>query len=141
MANFYVEYIDKDGNRQRLELDDLLPHEAQIMHGYFRKAAISNEHILAFGCAWNCRDRRGEDAAETHAEVKEITASMFEAATGDKPVNDDLERSNCDKAGQPGHFMCGWCEEENLPMFMVDSKYARKQEELVKEKEVNTRKQ
>jgi hypothetical protein len=136
MGKFYIEYSDANGVRQKLELNNLLPHEAQIMHGYFRKAAKSNAHILAFGCAWDCRDRRGEDAAETHAVThKVITASMFEAATGDKPVNDDLERSNCDKAGQPGHFMCGWCEEENLPMFMVDSKYARKQEEMVKEKE------
>lgn len=136
MGKFYVEYSDANGVRQKLELHNLLPHEAMLMHGVIRKAVKSNEHIHAFGCAWSCQDRgRGEDAAETHTEVKEITASMFEAATGDKPVNDDLERSNCDKAGQPGHFMCGWCEEENLPMFMVDSKYARKQEEMVKEKE------
>jgi hypothetical protein len=136
MANFYVEYIDNNGVRQKLELNNLMLHEAKILHMEIRKAAKSNEHILAFGCAWDCRDRRGEDAAETHAEThKVITAEMFEVATGDKPVNDDLERSNCDKAGQPGHFMCGWCKEENLPMFMADSKYARKQEEMVKEKQ------
>lgn len=71
---------------------------------------------------------------ETTVPKKEITAAMFEAATGDKPVNDDLERSNCDKAGEFGHFFCGWCEEENLPMFMADPKYARKQEEKAAER-------
>jgi hypothetical protein len=59
---------------------------------------------------------------------KEITAEMFLAATGYPPENDDLERSNCAMAGAMGHFNCGWCEEENLPIFAVDSKYARRQE-------------
>jgi hypothetical protein len=59
---------------------------------------------------------------------KEITVEMFLAATGYAPENDDLERSNCRMAGAIGHFHCGWCEEENLPIFAVDSKYARKQE-------------
>jgi len=59
---------------------------------------------------------------------KKITAKAFKAATGHAPENDDLERSNCRMAGAVGHFYCGWCEEENLPIFMVDGKYARKQE-------------
>lgn len=48
-----------------------------------------------------------------------ITAEYFKEATGYEPTNDDLERCNCDKAGEPGHFGCGWCEEKNLPYFMV----------------------
>ena len=48
-----------------------------------------------------------------------ITEEMFEAATGDKPVNDDLERCNCTKAGEPGHYMCGWNHYANLPVFMA----------------------
>lgn len=38
-----------------------------------------------------------------------ITKKIFEAATGDKPVQDDLERCNCKNSGKEGHFSCGWC--------------------------------
>ena len=48
-----------------------------------------------------------------------ITAEQFKEATGTEPVNDDLERSNCPKAGTLGHQDCGWCENKNLPNFMV----------------------
>jgi hypothetical protein len=48
-----------------------------------------------------------------------ITAEQYEQATGDKPENDDLERCNCERAGQPGHYFCGWNTKENLPVFMV----------------------
>lgn len=49
----------------------------------------------------------------------EITAEMFREATGHEPIQDDLERSNCPKAGQVGHNDCGWDEHHNLPRFMV----------------------
>jgi len=48
-----------------------------------------------------------------------ITAEQFEQATGYKPENDDLDRCNCDRAGQPGHSSCGWNKKENLPVFMT----------------------
>jgi hypothetical protein len=38
-----------------------------------------------------------------------ITAEIFEQKTGRKPTDDDLERANCGKAGQIGHWACGWC--------------------------------
>jgi len=47
-----------------------------------------------------------------------ITAEEFEKRTGRPPIEDDLERSNCPKAGQPGHSSCGWNAERDLPMFM-----------------------
>ena len=46
-----------------------------------------------------------------------ITADKFKEATGLDPENDDLERCNCEKAGEPGHYCCGWCE-HNKPVFM-----------------------
>lgn len=46
-----------------------------------------------------------------------VTRSQFKAATSFSPEQDDLERCNCDKAGQLGHFMCGWDEKRNLPNF------------------------
>ena len=46
-----------------------------------------------------------------------IDKYMFLAATGNPPVQDDLERCNCDKAGQFGHKCCGWCSEKNQPVF------------------------
>lgn len=47
-----------------------------------------------------------------------ITAEQFKAATGREPEQDDLERCNCPKAGQMGHWQCGWNEGRNLPQFM-----------------------
>jgi len=46
-----------------------------------------------------------------------ITYVQFFKATGHTPVNDDLERVNCEKAGEFGHMSCGWCEEHNQPEF------------------------
>jgi hypothetical protein len=51
----------------------------------------------------------------------EITAEMFEAATGDKPVNDDLERANCPDEGKFCHWGCGWNWEDNKPQWMRPS--------------------
>jgi hypothetical protein len=48
-----------------------------------------------------------------------ITAEQYEAAVGHPPEQDDLERSNCDKAGQIGHECCGWDHERNLPEFIA----------------------
>lgn len=44
-----------------------------------------------------------------------ITAEIFKAATGHAPVQDDLERANCSKAGETGHYHCGWNLVRNLP--------------------------
>ena len=48
-----------------------------------------------------------------------ITAQYFQEATGHEPVNDDLERCNCPKAGEEMHQQCGWNYSWNLPVFMV----------------------
>ncbi len=47
----------------------------------------------------------------------QITRAKFRIATGFPPERDDLERCNCDKAGQIGHFRCGWDEKRDLPNF------------------------
>lgn len=47
-----------------------------------------------------------------------ITSKMFKEATGHDPVEDDLERCNCDKAGTIGHSTCGWNYRANKPMFV-----------------------
>ena len=46
-----------------------------------------------------------------------ITAEMFKAAMGYEPVDDDLERCNCPKAGEEGHWHCGWNWDHNKPQF------------------------
>lgn len=46
-----------------------------------------------------------------------ITTKKFKAATGRKPAQDDLERCNCPKAGQMGHYFCGWCSKCDKPKF------------------------
>lgn len=53
--------------------------------------------------------------------MAEITAEQYEAATGHAPEHDDLERSNCDKAGQIGHTQCGWDDDRNLPEFIASA--------------------
>lgn len=50
-----------------------------------------------------------------------INKRQFKKATGFAPVQDDLERCNCRKAGQPGHMSCGWNKAKRLPVFMVGS--------------------
>ena len=45
-----------------------------------------------------------------------ITEEKFREHVGRPPERDDLERCNCAKAGEPGHFGCGWCEHK-LPVF------------------------
>lgn len=49
-----------------------------------------------------------------------ITRETFIKATGRAPIQDDLERSNCPKAGELGHHFCGWNQEKNLPRFMTE---------------------
>lgn len=48
-----------------------------------------------------------------------ITRKHFRAATGRAPEDDDLERSNCLKAGELGHWCCGWDHELDLPVFQA----------------------
>lgn len=50
-----------------------------------------------------------------------ITEDEFYLLTGRKPEQDDLERVNCDKAGQIGHFSCGWCKIHWCPVFECQS--------------------
>ncbi len=48
-----------------------------------------------------------------------ITAEYFELRTGAPPIQDDLERCNCEKAGQIGHWQCGWNKQQDQPVFAV----------------------
>jgi len=62
----------------------------------------------------------GEDDHYLHDTPRpKITRERFIEATGIEPEHDDLERCNCPCAGELGHVMCGWVDEENLPRFMV----------------------
>jgi hypothetical protein len=47
-----------------------------------------------------------------------ITAEQFHNATGRYPKNDDLDRCNCDRVGEIGHYFCGWCEVCDKPRFL-----------------------
>lgn len=46
-----------------------------------------------------------------------MTELEFLLKTGRKPVNDDLDRVNCQQAGQILHWQCGWCKEHDKPHF------------------------
>lgn len=51
-----------------------------------------------------------------------ITREQFVEATGYEPENDDLERVNCTRAGELGHFFCGWNTDLNQPQFAVGAR-------------------
>ncbi len=48
-----------------------------------------------------------------------ITREKFVERVGREPDQDDLERCNCPEAGQIGHYVCGWDDEEDLPRFIA----------------------
>jgi hypothetical protein len=56
-----------------------------------------------------------------------ITEEHFTQRMRRAPEQDDLERSNCDKAGQPGHSQCGWDTEFDLPVFLVGNAPAQRE--------------
>ena len=45
----------------------------------------------------------------------------FHVIVGRPPVQDDLERANCDKAGQMGHWFCGTCPTCGSPIFLANN--------------------
>lgn len=47
-----------------------------------------------------------------------ITTSYFYNHVGRSPEMDDLERCNCQKQGEAGHWMCGWNFDKNKPVFL-----------------------
>ena len=47
--------------------------------------------------------------------TKKITAKEYEKAVGCQPEHDDLDRCNCAKAGEVGHWSCGWCKAHDQP--------------------------
>lgn len=47
----------------------------------------------------------------------EITAEIFKKYTGKDHQDDDLERCNCQKAGENWHLFCGWNHDKNQPVF------------------------
>lgn len=47
-----------------------------------------------------------------------FTAQQFEEMTGFPAIEDDLERLNCDQAGEIGHGGCGFCPDHKKPRFV-----------------------
>jgi hypothetical protein len=48
-----------------------------------------------------------------------VTRQQFINATGRAPLQDDMERCNCELAGEAGHMCCGWNRQKNGPVFEV----------------------
>lgn len=65
-----------------------------------------------------------------------ITAEQFQTATGRTPQDDDLDRVNCEKAGEPGHWYCGWCNLCNKPVFMCGHRRESPTERTERESEM-----
>ena len=47
-----------------------------------------------------------------------MTAEEYLAKVGIEPIQDDLERVNCEDVGKMGHDSCGWCCHHDQPRFM-----------------------
>lgn len=47
--------------------------------------------------------------------TRPVDADTYTAATGRPPQDDDLDRANCDRAGDFGHITCGWDTTRNIP--------------------------
>ena len=60
----------------------------------------------------------------------EVTLEMFRKSMGRDPWNDDLERCNCPRAGEVGHWDCGWDEVANRPCFAGGARKPRKSREV-----------
>lgn len=56
-----------------------------------------------------------------------ITKKFFELTTGRSPEHDDLERVNCDKVGEIGHYSCGWCTQCHRPVFECGHEHKHKE--------------
>jgi hypothetical protein len=46
-----------------------------------------------------------------------ITKEIFSRRFGREPVHDDLERVNCNRVGELGHWQCGVCPDHDKPRF------------------------
>lgn len=42
--------------------------------------------------------------------LREMSPEEFRQLNGYDPVNDDLDRVNCELVGKPGHVQCGVCK-------------------------------
>ena len=47
-----------------------------------------------------------------------ISQEKFIRSVGRIPEDDDMERVNCFKKGEPGHYFCGWCSKHDKPRFI-----------------------
>lgn len=52
------------------------------------------------------------------------TVEDFKKYVGREPERDDLDRCNCDQAGELGHWSCGICE-HHLPVFECHDCFVR----------------
>ena len=95
------------------------------VHG-FADAFISNEPGVIEKLSWKTPEElkvlADEGALEAWTDIvlknfipPVITAEFYEQATGNKPIQGDILRANCSKAGTVMHHSCGWCVKNNVP--------------------------
>lgn len=68
-----------------------------------------------------------------------ISTYHFYKATGRYPKDDDMERVNCPKAGDPGHAYCGWDHDNEKPVYETGNIKGRKEMERIAPKGWNLR--
>lgn len=72
---------------------------------------------------WNCLTTTITVKRHWPEEIpKQITEEYFLKYTGREPIEDDLERCNCDKVGSVGHASCGWNRKRNLKFYGTELK-------------------
>lgn len=60
-----------------------------------------------------------------HSKKRMITAERFKSRVKSEPMDDDLDRCNCEKAGTIGHQDCGWCAKHDMPVFICPCPYGK----------------
>lgn len=55
-----------------------------------------------------------------------MTREQFITVVHAEPVEDDLDRANCQHAGEIGHWGCGVCKEHGKPVFTCQECFGKR---------------
>lgn len=100
------------------ESTDDLRHAVKLSLERVLRAEHERQNLRVEHVANVRRDPDDETALLYSFRPRVLDEEHFEKVVGRRPVGDELDRVNCDKAGTAGHAMCGWCEEHDKPRIM-----------------------
>src|SRR3990167_5489851 len=97
-------------------------HRAPVMEKKRRKK------VVMYWAERNWEKLEERAIAETTKWKMDEQKAFFKRMTGCPPIQDDLARCNCKRAGQLTHTMCGICKTHDKPRFVCGCLYERKHE-------------